>query len=555
MGDNHDVNDTLRENGEGAVRDDLADAENFKGRRKTRNKPGKTNGNPLPPKTLPTITIKAGELHRATDAAVAALAEAGAPFYQRDLKLVYVARKALKLSDGKLGYVPAVIELDTATVKRILAHTVVWQRFNKKGACLTIDPPHGVIEQMLYGMLGEWPFPPLRGVISTPTMRHDGTLLLAPGYDKETGLVLFEPPPMPPLADRPSRKDTAASLELLNDLIAEFNFAADDGVSRSAALSMLMTPVLRGAMPVAPMHVITKPVAGTGASYLQDLAASIAFGERCPVIAFSDKDDENDKRLMDATINQQPIIAIDNVTSLLMSGYLCQLVERPVLQPRKLGAGLVTTANSFCVFANGNNLVIGGNDTVRRTIAISLDANMENPEIREFTRDPVADVMADRGKYIGAILTIARAYCVANKPGRLKPLASFNTWSDLVRSALVWLGEADPVESMQRLRDEDPVVASLVNLFTAWVTELTIGAGYKTGDLIAVATETDGNGVPIRPTLREALRAIAGTKTAEIDPRCLGDWLRGHKNRIASGYKLTVDTSDKKRPKWTVTRP
>ena len=56
--------------------------------------------------------------------------------------------------------------------------------------------------------------------------------------------------------------------------------------------------------------------------------------------------------------------------------------------------------------------------------------------------------MADRGKYIAACLTICRAYIAAGRPGKLNRLASFGGWSDTVRSALVWLGEADPVKSM-----------------------------------------------------------------------------------------------------------
>jgi putative DNA primase/helicase len=506
------------------------------------------------PKHLPVIVLKKGELHLATDAAIAALHKAGAQFYERDLKLVHVARKKLKLSDGKRGLVPAVIELNAPTVKRQLSHTIVWQSYNAKGEVNAIDPPGKVIEQMLQGMVGEWPFPPLRGVISTPTMRYDGTLLVRPGYDDKTGFVLFEPPRLPPIPGNPSIDDAQSALALLVGLLSEFTFAADNGVSRSAALSMLMTPVLRAAMDVAPMHVITKPVAGSGASYLQDIAAAIAFGERCPVLSFAKKEEENDKRLMDAAINQQSIIALDNVTTLLMSSFLCQLVERPVIQPRKLGGGNVTVVNSFCVFANGNNLVIGGNDTVRRTIAIGLDANMENPELRTFNRDPVADVLADRGKYIAAILTIARAYCVAGKPGRLSPLASFSQWSDLVRSPLVWLGEADPLASMQRLRDEDPVTASLANLFTAWAAELTIGAGLRTNELIKAASEVDPTGAIIRPDLREALTAIAGSKMGGIDAKRLGEWMGQHRDRISAGYKLTVEGSDKTRPKWRVSK-
>ena len=150
-------------------------------------------------------------------------------------------------------------------------------------------------------------------------------------------------------------------------------FAEDSGVSRSAAMSMIMTAVLRGAMPVAPMHVITKPEAGTGGSYLQDLVAAIAIGERCPVISFMPDDDkENEKRLGAAALTQQPIIALDNLSSTLMGDFLCQqLISQPVLQVRILGrSDLMSVVNSAFVIANGNNLVIGA-DTVRRVVQIA----------------------------------------------------------------------------------------------------------------------------------------------------------------------------------------
>ena len=258
--------------------------------------------------------------------------------------------------------------------------------------------------------------------------------------------MLFNPPPMPAIPDQPTKQDALDALALLNDLLAEVDFAEDDNVSLSGAISMLMTPVLRGMMPVAPMHVVTKPAAGTGGSYMQDITAAIAIGERCPVLSLTlNNDEENEKRLSSAALTGQPIIAIDNFTGTLMGDFLCQLIERPMPQVRLLGklrAGdhhRTTTASS----PTATTSTIGA-DTVRRTVQISLDANVENPESRTFTRNPVAEVLADRGRYIAAILTIARAYRVAGLPGKLPPRLSFEDWSDNVRSALVWLGWPDP---------------------------------------------------------------------------------------------------------------
>jgi putative DNA primase/helicase len=234
---------------------------------------------------------------------------------------------------------------------------------------------------------------------------------------------------------------------------------------------MLMTPVLRGMMAVAPMHVVTKPVAGTGGSYMQDITAAIAIGERCPVLSLTLKnDEENEKRLSSAALTGQPIIAIDNFTGTLMGDFLCQLIERQTPQIRLLGKSeLATITNNHCVLANGNNVTIG-DDAVRRTVQISLDANEENPETRTFTRNPVAEVLADRGRYIAAILTIVRAYRVAGSPRKLPPRLSFVDWSDNVRSALVWLGWPDPDESIQAVRAADPISARLHAVIAAWAT-------------------------------------------------------------------------------------
>ena len=53
---------------------------------------------------------------------------------------------------------------------------------------------------------------------------------------------------------------------------------------------------------------------------------------------------------------------------------------------------------------------------MRRTVLITLDANVENPAERTFTQNPVALVLADRGEFVAAVLTIARAYHWVGRP-------------------------------------------------------------------------------------------------------------------------------------------
>src|SRR4029077_13985728 len=134
------------------------------------------------------------------------------------------------------------------------------------------------------------------GVISCPTMRPEGSVLVKQGYDPATRLLLVEPPEMAPIPDQPTRDDALRVLAQLEDLVCESPFV--DEASRSVALSGLITPVVRGAMPVVPMHAASAPTAGRGKSFLWDMAAAISIGQRrIPVIA-AGSEEETEKRLV-----------------------------------------------------------------------------------------------------------------------------------------------------------------------------------------------------------------------------------------------------------------
>jgi putative DNA primase/helicase len=231
---------------------------------------------------------------------------------------------------------------------------------------------------------------------------------------------------------------------------------------------------------------------------------------------------------------------------------LCQITERPLLQLRPLGTSKqIRVANTFTVLTNGNNAVVAA-DMVRRTIECRLDANMESPETRVFHDNPLVKIMRNRGVYVAACLTVARAYICSGRPGRLPPLASYEAWSDLVRSPLVWLGCADPVASMSSLRSLDPAHQARITVFKAWAEELGTGGAYLTADLIGRANDQEPVGGFLRPGLRAALIEIARERAGGIDPRRLGRWLSKTENNVAAGLKLTSDRGDAARPRWVL---
>jgi putative DNA primase/helicase len=491
----------------------------------------------------PIIQVVSGERHIAADQGISSLVTAKTPFYQRNRKIVRVALVKAKTSGGSTINIPGIVQVDMAMLERELGHSALWQRWDaRKKDFANIDPPRAVAEQIL-SMAGEWPFPPLYGIIECPTLRPDGSLLDQLGYDDKTGLVLVKGLEIARVDAGVRKEDAEEALDLLRGLLAEFPFV--DEVSKSVALSMFITPVVRGAMEVAPMHLVTKPLPGSGASYLLDCAAMIATGEVCAVESMAPKYEETEKRLIGAAINGFPIIGIDNVRSIVAGDFLCQLTERPLMSVRPLGTSeKARIANTFTIFGNGNNVPVA-EDMVRRTLHSRLDANTEHPESREFSFDPLEAIKSDRGKYIKACLTIPLAYINEGRPRQKPLLPSYRGWSRMVRDPLVWLGCADPVASQDGLRQADPRKERVAELFAAW--KAAIGEGIDSGLRTSALIDTDD------ATLKSALLKIAGTKDQDerkVDPNKLGHWLRRHEGHIAIGVKLQADREDPARPKW-----
>jgi hypothetical protein len=378
-------------------------------------------------------------------------------------------------------------------------------------------------------------------------MRPDGSLLVKQGYDPSTRLLLVEPPAMPPIPDHPTRDDALRALALLEDLLCESPFVNE--ASKSVAFSGLMTPVVRGAMPVVPMHAASAPTAGTGKSFLWDMVAAISIGQRrIPVIA-AGNEEETEKRLGGILLTGQPLISIDNVNRDLKGEFLAQAIEQQFLDLRPLGGSKIVRveAGSTTIFCTGNNITIAGADLWRRTIMARLDAEIEKPQLRQFKYNPIKSILDDRGKYIAACLTICRTYIVAGRPGMLPRLASFEDWSDTVRSALVWLGKADPVETMEDIRADDPERELLGEVLRGWAKHHGVGPGSDVllNVIVEMATKTqsdagyDPTPVPACPEFNAAVRrAAVATGNARVEVSRFGIYCRTNKARIVDGLRL-----------------
>jgi putative DNA primase/helicase len=493
-----------------------------------------------------------------------ALVAAGADIYQRDGELVRPVLKKARDARGRPMDIPGLRRLEMSVLRAELAKAAHWQRLNKDGTeARAIYPPKDVVE-LIHHWAGEWPFRVISGVISTQSMRPDGSLLLAAGYDSQSGLYLMAPPEGVDVPEHPTREDSLVAVKRLEGLLPDFPFTDDE--SWACALSMMMTPILRAALGDAvPLHYVTAPESGTGKSFLLDTAAAIALGERCPVYsAEPDDPKETRKTLQSAALDGFPVICLDNINGVLTGDFLAQLSERPTMKIRQFNTlQVVTVTNTFTVFANGNNIIATA-DLVRRTIRCGLDAEVENPGDRVFQTDPVETVLADRGPYVAAVLTIARAYLLAGSPGQKTPLPSYAGWSNLVRSALCWLGAADPCASVKLTRAEDPLRQHRTALLSAWASEINPWGlaqdrprnQFTIADLVKAANDYLGNGAYRFPEFRQACMDVAQERgTQLVSATRLGIYLGKNKDTRVGPLKLSADHSDAKRPKWQVNTP
>ncbi|WP_315747580.1 MULTISPECIES: hypothetical protein [unclassified Bradyrhizobium] len=491
--------------------------------------------------------IRLGEISDNATKGEQALLAAGVEIYQYGGTLVRPIIDAVTAANGHRSSVVRLHEVEAVYLRDLLSRHAIWQYYRARDKELVrTDPPMEVAKTIL-ARSGEWGFPAIVGVITTPTMRPDGSLLTKPGYDPTTQLLLVGPPRMPAIPAKPSKEDAARCLELLEDLLAEFPFA--DDVSRAVALSGLITPIVRGSFAVAPMHVCTAPVAGSGKSYLWDVVAAVAIGQPMPVMAAGRNDEETEKRLGAALMAAQPLISIDNVTNGLGGDALCMAIERSSLRIRILGLSknACVEARGTTFYASGNNIVVVG-DVCRRVITAVLDPETERPELRSFNNNPVAKVMRDRGTYIAAALTICRAYMAAGRPRTAKCLASFEAWSDLVRSALIWLGAADPVASMERARELDPQTVELRAMLEAW--SGAIGDGVEHRATCAQVIEAAKANAELMMALQAAV--VSAAKKNRLDAAVLGRWLQRWKGKIVDGRRFNAEANRKGGSKWWI---
>jgi putative DNA primase/helicase len=517
--------------------------------------------------TRPIIKVHGGSLSQNASEAELILFEAKAPIYHQGGVLVKPTRCSLVDNIGDKVHVPAISRISSVGIRDEIGKYARWQKHDRRSNKWVEIDPKVEVAQIIHDRKGDGPnWRVLAGVTSSPMMRHDATIAMNPGYDDDSGWYLQDLPPMPPMPPHPDEGDARAALKVLARLLDEFPFIDSDHSDRktkdtasySVAMSALLTIPARPMMNVAPGHAARASEAGTGKTYLFNIASAIGLGTRCPIITQGDDRAETEKRLGALMITGSQILCIDNVNGDLQSDLLGQIISEDEINARVLGQSKTAKlTNRFVVFVTGNNLNIIA-DLNRRMLICEMDAVLEHPETRQFEFNPVTEVLNDRGKYIAACLTIIRAHALASYPGfaELTPLNSFEKWSRTVRGALVWLGLRDPVESMQVLKKADPhrieqsgFVSTFAELF-----EPDFAPHVTVSEIIEEANKSfdDGKG-GARKRMKEILREY-GDRHGIVSSRRVGKWLARILGRRFGDLRLRGTNENKPMMEYWVER-
>jgi hypothetical protein len=484
----------------------------------------------------PIIQVVAGQIPRLLNEIEDALLSSGLPVFSRGGFLVEPVAETMPAAAGRKTVTAQLRALTPNSSLKAIAESATFQKYNVRGnTWVDIDPPLQLVRTMLENAHC-WKFPHVTGIITTPTLRPDGSLLIDPGHDPETELCLLPGFQLPPIPEHPTKDQALAALNLLTDLFSEFSFKRIGGeyekrLNRSVALSGLLTALVRGSLPTAPAHLIRAHMAGTGKSYLVDVVAVIATGRLCPVITTLKSVEETEKRLGSVVLGGMAMISLDNCTHDLSGELLCQITERPMVKIRILGRSEMPDCEVHtAIFATGNNITFTG-DMVRRGLVCNLETLDERPELREFNRDTLRQAAANRAAYVAAGLTLMRAYLAAGALPVCGPFGSYAEWSTMVRGPLVWLGEPDPVASVDASQAEDPELADVREFFGLWQDyELDLDVVHLTTRIIELGCAPPAGFNP--PTFKQFLLYVAGDKHGNVSAKRLGEWLRRNSGRV-----------------------
>jgi hypothetical protein len=400
---------------------------------------------------------------------------------------------------------------------------------------------------------------PLVGLASAPFFRRDFTLVTTPGYDSASGIYLQRTGMEISVPERPTEQDLELSKTIFEDLLWDFPFEqpADRAAWLAALLAVFARPAIDGPVPLV---AIEGNMRGTGKSKLSDILGLITTGRPIDKQPYSEDPNETKKTITSIAATGIPVVLFDNANGPVGAPTLDLAITASSIQDRRFGRNdeVMRFSMRTVWLVNGNNMVYQG-DLVRRVLPCRLQSKVEHPEHRAVFRHPhiLSHVRDHRADYVRAALVILQHFFAAGRPSQgLRSWGSFESFSEIVRQALVFAGYPDPINTRDGLEDtpRDVLSGLLGGIREIWkenepftVNELLAAVDstrYAEAETLVSALE-DLAGRPI-------FQFVGGVRQLTVNPQLITKRLDPLRERPAGGLLLQKLPRTKKGVTWRV---
>ncbi len=469
-----------------------------------------------------------------------------ADVYVTDGRVVHVAHISGDISITGDDPLPLVASpLAAPGFANLLAHDAYAYRTVTGPNDDTWEEEHVPADRILTSALtgSHWPgLRPLRGIVGSPVLRPDGSLLQTPGYDPPTGLYLAPKVPLPPVPDRPTGDQVVAAKRFLETVLHDFPWVAP--ADKANFLAILITPILRPYLrTLTPFWMVTATTASSGKSLLADMVGSIYGKQQNP---WPGAEEELRKAILAALRRPEPLICWDNIAegTQITSATLAGLITAPEWSDRVLGSSRSEKyANDRLWAVTGNNLRLGG-DMASRTVVVRLDPNMPNPELRPDSSFQIPNLQtwltdpAHRQELQWNLLVLVADWVAHGAPRTSHLMRQFSPWAQATGGFVTHHGLTGFLDNTTDVADMDDQVAMWQAFLTRW--EQKFGTQKLTSAALRASFDRDpSDGTdPWDGTIPEPLTDGRHLPTAQA----LGARLRGHVGRWYGHFALRADT-------------
>ena len=419
------------------------------------------------------------------------------------------------------------------------------------------DPPPAICSSVI-SLGNQRRLKPLMGVITAPTLRADGSVLNAPGYDLETKLIYDPVEHVPDIPMFPSRDQALQAIKVLWKPFENFPFCGP--VDRAVHLAALLTTAVRSSLSVAPGFAYDAPTQGSGKTLLARCVGVLLSGTEpsvWPHTAGRD-DEEIRKRIFTVLRSGARVLIWDNVVGAFDSPSMASCMTSPMLTDRVLGQSISSTVpNRMMLILTGNNLTLQG-EMPRRILVCRIDPEVERPFSRHFELEPFGYCRANRQRMICAALTLIRAYLTHGVTNPLNGrLASFEDWDECVRHSVSYANElmpdmfGDVMDSIVANQAADPELETLTIFLKAWFDAFPTRA-ISASELITSVSGILNDSNLIQ--LKKAIEDLPLSNNQQLNSKSVGRYLGYRKGRVAGGLVLEPGLKISDRQTWRVKR-